>query len=327
MNETGPHSHPDEQEQETPLRSVEPASTAGHLLAALRDRDRERFRLEGEIARGGMGAILKVHDESLQRDLAMKVILPERRDGDSGTPYVHRFLEEAQVTAQLDHPGVVPVHELGADDDGQIFFTMKLVKGRTLAEIFELVRKEEDEWSQPRALQVFLRVCETLAFAHVKGVIHRDLKPANIMVGAFGEVYVMDWGLAKVLGGRAEPETARENSSAQATLVRTTRKPDSTGSGDSPTATLAGDVLGTPSYMPLEQAILRRRGDALRTPRRTRSVRRARQAAEVPRDPHRHGGRAAAPPLPRGEGRSGGVDRHLREGDGARSRGPLPDGR
>jgi len=105
-----------------------------------------------------------------------------------------------QVTAQLDHPGIVAVHELGLDAAGRAYFTMKLVKGRDLGRIFELARAEQEGWNLPRAVGALIKACQAVAFAHTKGVIHRDLKPANVMVGRFGEVYVMDWGLAKVTG-------------------------------------------------------------------------------------------------------------------------------
>jgi hypothetical protein len=104
------------------------------------------------------------------------------------------------VTSQLDHPGVVPVHELGLDQRGKVYFTMRLVKGRTASEVFAMARAEKEGWTTTRALEVVLKVCDTMAYAHDKGVLHRDLKPSNVMVGRFGEVYVMDWGLAKVLG-------------------------------------------------------------------------------------------------------------------------------
>src|SRR5262245_13113982 len=172
---------------------------------------RSRYRLQGEIARGGMGAILRIWDEDLRRALAMKVILGKGESaGSGGTPPVDarelgRFLEEAQVTGQLDHPGIVPVHELGLDSDGRVYFTMKLVKGRDLKAILDLVFGEQEGWNETRALGVFLKVCEAMAYAHAKGVVHRDLKPANVMVGSFGEVFVMDWGLARVQG----PKEAR----------------------------------------------------------------------------------------------------------------------
>ncbi len=151
-----------------------------------------RYDIGPEIARGGMGAILRVRDRDLCRALAMKVLLGQGPDGPrAGAPVtadqLNRFLEEAQVTAQLAHPGVVPVHELGVDADGRIYFTMALIRGRTLGAIFRLARAGEDGWNLSRALQVLLRVCETMAFAHAKGVVHRDLKPENVMVGRFGE--------------------------------------------------------------------------------------------------------------------------------------------
>jgi serine/threonine protein kinase len=152
-------------------------------------------------------------DEDLRRHLAMKVMLDEQEGAASR---LSRFLEEAQVTGQLDHPGIVPVHELGIDARGRVFFTMKLVKGKTLEHVFEAVRHGDDGWSVTRALSVVLRVCEAMAFAHEKGVIHRDLKPANIMVGRFGETYVMDWGLARVLGKKDTKDIGPSRTKASA---------------------------------------------------------------------------------------------------------------
>jgi formylglycine-generating enzyme required for sulfatase activity len=205
----------------------------------------DRYKLEGEIARGGMGAILRVWDEDLRRHLAMKVALAAPR---TPSRTLARFLEEAQVTGQLDHPGIVPVHELGLDSQGRLYFTMKLVEGRDLKRIFELVFDGEDGWNETRAIGVILKVCEAMAYAHKKGVIHRDLKPANIMVGSFGEVFVMDWGLARSLRG-ADPHD-----------LRLAPQPPPDVDDASPAAALVtrdGDVLGTPAYMPPEQA----RGD------------------------------------------------------------------
>ncbi len=220
-----------------------------------------RYKLEGEVARGGMGAILKVWDEDLRRTLAMKVILgggDSRSDGGASAVderQLARFLEEAQVTGQLDHPGIVPVHELGLDSDGHVFFTMKLVKGRDLKHIFDLVFQESEGWNETRALSVMLKVCEAMAYAHTKGVIHRDLKPANVMVGNFGEVYVMDWGLARVLG-RKDNHDIRLAPEFTASLrsVRTERREKREEALDSPIVTMDGDVMGTPAYMPPEQA-------------------------------------------------------------------------
>jgi serine/threonine-protein kinase len=199
-----------------------------------------RYRVLGEVARGGMGAVLRVHDPTLGRTLALKVLLEQRQDQPA---MARRFLEEAQIGGQLQHPGIVPVHELGQLDDGRPFFTMKLVKGRTLA---ELLRERTDPATElPRFLQVFEQVCQTIAYAHSRGIIHRDLKPSNIMVGNFGEVQVMDWGLAKVLG--QGPTEAVPAASAGASTMFTSRTSDDS-------ATQAGTVLGTPAYMPPEQA-------------------------------------------------------------------------
>ena len=157
-----------------------------------------RYTQEGEIARGGMGAILRVWDEDLRRHLAMKVVREGEgtptRTSEAGQHLLGRFFEEAQVAGQLDHPGIVPVHELGLDPEGQAFFTMKLVRGRDLDAIFELVRDGREGWSQAKALGVLRKVCEAMSYAHDKGVVHRDLKPANVMVGAYGEVQVLDIG-------------------------------------------------------------------------------------------------------------------------------------
>jgi formylglycine-generating enzyme required for sulfatase activity/serine/threonine protein kinase len=223
-----------------------------------------RYKLEGEVARGGMGAILKVWDEDLRRHLAMKILKGTGAPSTAGVQppadpkQLARFLEEAQVTGQLDHPGIVPVHELGLDSGGRVYFTMKLVKGRDLKQIFDLVFAGNEGWNETRALGVILKVCEAMAYAHAKGVIHRDLKPANVMVGSFGEVFVMDWGLARVIGTkdthdiRIRPEFATALSS-----VKSERRDEREELPDSPIVTMDGDVVGTPSYMPLEQA----RGD------------------------------------------------------------------
>jgi eukaryotic-like serine/threonine-protein kinase len=146
-----------------------------------------------EIARGGMGSVLRGRDVDLGRDLAFKVLLDQHHDR---SDLVDRFVEEAQICGQLQHPGVVSVHELGTLADHRPFFAMKLVKGQTPAALLADRGAEPD---LPRFLSIFEAVCQTMAYAHSRGVIHRDLKPSNAMVGSFGEVQVLDWDLTKVL--------------------------------------------------------------------------------------------------------------------------------
>jgi serine/threonine protein kinase len=144
-----------------------------------------RYRLLREIARGGMGVVYEAEDVELRRRVAIKVLATELASRDA----VERMRAEARVIAQLEHPGIVPLHDAGTLPDGRVFYVMKLIRGRTLA--------ESDH------LRIFLRVCEAVAFAHARGVIHCDLKPSNVMVGEFGEVLVMDWGVAKSIGENA----------------------------------------------------------------------------------------------------------------------------
>jgi serine/threonine-protein kinase len=206
---------------------------------------RGNYQILGEIARGGMGVVLKGHDTDLGRDVAVKV-LDQRLLGNPAV--LQRFVEEAQIGGQLQHPGVVPVYELGLMADDRPYFSMKLVKGRTLAALLAQRKSPEDD--RRRFLSIFESVCQTVAYAHSKGVIHRDLKPANIMVGAFGEVQVVDWGLAKVLqgGGVADEMMARQT---QMTVIETVRS----GPGSDGSDSVVGSVMGTPAYMSPEQAM------------------------------------------------------------------------
>src|SRR5262245_28268298 len=192
------------------------------------------------LGRGGMGVVYQARDTHLGRDVAVKVLL----EGHQRHPELYeRFVEEARVAGRLQHPGVVPVYALGEAAPGRPYFTMKLVQGQTLA---ELLRDRADPvQGLPRFLKVFEAVCQAVGYAHSKGVIHRDLKPANVMVGSFGEVQLMDWGLAKVLASR-ERQRPEQRSDTKAEERETKR--------GGAALTGAGAVLGTPAYLSPEQA-------------------------------------------------------------------------
>jgi tetratricopeptide (TPR) repeat protein len=197
------------------------------------------YTVLSELGRGGMGVVLRARDPRFGRTLAAKMMLPHVAGRSRAR---QRFLEEARLTGRLQHPGIPPVHELGQLACGLPFFTMKLIEGQTLATL--LKERHDSAEDLPRFIGIFRQVCQTLAYVHASGVIHRDLKPANIMVGAFGEVQVMDWGLAKErvrlaeeeLPQPAESPATADSASADTPLSRT------------------GDVLGTPAYMAPEQA-------------------------------------------------------------------------
>jgi serine/threonine-protein kinase len=220
-----------------------------------------RYEVQGKIAHGGMGTIYKVWDADLRRTLAMKVIRNKKKgddlkeDGRPDSSVLVRFLEEAQITGQLDHPCIVPVHDLSLDENGSIYFTMHLVKGQDLKTIFKWVKEGKDGWNLTRALDVFLHVLEAMAYAHSKGVIHRDLKPANVMVGRFGQVYVMDWGLAKILDRNGEHDPYRPRTQSESmSLIHTELTEEQDSNPDALLLTMDGAVIGTPAYMPPEQA-------------------------------------------------------------------------
>ncbi len=238
-----------------------------------------RYRLEGEIARGAMGRIVRVRDEDFDRPLAMKILLGR------GANLEARFLREARMSGELQHPGIPPVHALGRLDDGRPYFVMKLVQGQSLQELlrskngtaatkaeatrieaksalgrdvgptFPLGRDEADTKSTaneqqppsvdfPTLVTIFKSICDTVGYAHSRGVIHRDLKPENIMVGAFGEVQVMDWGLAKKFEEK-ETAAAGDNPAKRDSVHRTEFQGNET---------VVGSIMGTPSYMAPEQA-------------------------------------------------------------------------
>ena len=196
------------------------------------------YKLVREIARGGMGKIYFGEDAQLKRQVAVKVSSLAHGGEDP------RFSKEAEVLAQLSHPNIVPIHAKGVDDEGRPYYSMKLVKGRTLQAVLNALSKKDPEvvreYPLPTLLTVFRKVCDAMAFAHSKRILHRDLKPENIMVGEYGEVLVMDWGLAKMLGSEEERDGLTQHGSQA--------PPSDMG------MTLEGDVMGTPQYMSPEQA-------------------------------------------------------------------------
>ena len=209
-----------------------------------------RYTLISHHARGGMGRVLVVHDEFLGRNIALKELLPPsemERPGQKSTPVrqsaavVARFLQEARITSQLEHPSIVPVYELGRRWDGSLYYTMRLVRGRTFA---AALHDCEGLDGRLRLLTSFISLCQAIAYAHSRGVIHRDIKPSNIMLGTFGEVVVLDWGLAK----------ARDSEDASREDIRDTLHFLDVNDEEALLKTAYGRALGTPHYMPVEQA-------------------------------------------------------------------------
>lgn len=205
-----------------------------------------RYDVFGEIARGGVGIILRGRDRVLGRDIAIKILRCEHRTNDE---IQERFFDEAQIGAQLQHPGIVPVHEVGLIDGEHAFFTMKLVRGRTLSETLRSRSTPSD--AQRQHIDIFRKTCQTMAYAHERGVVHRDLKPSNVMVGRFGEVQVMDWGLAKLIrrGGVSDEIRYKRDRDEEASLPVSTLR-----SGEPDSHSRVGSVFGTPAYMAPEQA-------------------------------------------------------------------------
>lgn len=197
--------------------------------AAEPDLSGTRYQLLEPLGRGGMGAVWRARDPELEREVAVKVL-------DAVHPEAaRRMLQEARVVARLEHPGIVPVHDAGALPDGRVWYAMRLVRGARLDAV------AAERRPLPELLRVFERICDAVAFAHAHGVIHRDLKPENVMVGPFGEVLVMDWGVAKVTG---QEGPAAEGPGAGDPDPAGPRRP----------GTAHGTVLGTPGFMAPEQA-------------------------------------------------------------------------
>jgi len=205
-----------------------------------------RYQIVGELGRGGMGVVLKGRDPNLGRDIALKML----HDANAQNPLmIQRFVEEAQIGGQLQHPGILPIYDFGVDAQRRPYFTMRLVEGRTLAALLEDRQNAADDLM--RFLRIFEQVCQTVGYAHARGVIHRDLKPANIMVGAYGEVQVVDWGLAKASGRRTATVSSQSSGDTLSALgpdIATVR------SNDGSRQSVNGSIMGTPAYMSPEQA-------------------------------------------------------------------------
>jgi serine/threonine protein kinase len=214
-----------------------PSEALWHLQRVLREPEPTggRYEVRDPVGQGGMGTVYRAYDRSLDREVALKVLRPDLGDAAAAA----RLEREAQILARLEHPGIVPVHDAGMLADGRVFYVMKLVRGDRLEEFARTVSLTE-------VLRLFLRVCETVGFAHARGVVHRDLKPSNIMVGAFGEVLVLDWGIARLVSEEpvARPSDVGGNRTPTADPLREAATAD----------TAPGTVLGTPGFMAPEQA-------------------------------------------------------------------------
>lgn len=195
-----------------------------------------RYKVEREIARGGMGLILKARDSYLNRNVAIKLLMRKLRDNQS---FQDRFVAEAQLTSQLQHPGVVPIYDVGHSTDGRPYFAMKLVQGETFSRLIKLAPRNPLE--RYRCLKIFEKVCDTIAYAHSQGVVHMDIKPSNVMVGQFGEVHVMDWGLSCRWGDQ------------QISCLPVDEESNLAFDYDTAVAR-GGSINGTPAYMSPEQA-------------------------------------------------------------------------
>jgi serine/threonine protein kinase len=204
-----------------------------------------RYRDHGRIAAGSFGEVRRVHDTQLDRMVAMKLL---RADVAGGAQIEARFLAETKLTAGLEHPGIVAVHDRGRLEDGRMWFTMREVRGQTLGEVIAEVhaaagpdgfRETASGWTFRRLADAFARVCQAVAYAHRRGIVHRDIKPDNLMTGELGEVMVMDWGLGRRIDSGEPDDLEGMDPTVDPSSAHLTRR---------------GDVLGTPAYMPPEQA-------------------------------------------------------------------------
>ncbi len=218
-----------------------------NALSLEHDNTIKRFSGIKTIGLGGIGSVLSGYESSLKRDIAIKILRPAYR---SKKKFLNRFIREARATAQIEHPNIVPVHELGVMDELGVFFTMKKVEGENLRTVIQQLSENDPEYvvkyTRNRLLEIFIAACNGVAFAHSKGIIHRDLKPANIMLGDYGEVLVMDWGLVKYIGDKNQLDEEQK--------IDLETNIGGLGSKDDSMMTLDGSISGTPAFMAPEQA-------------------------------------------------------------------------
>jgi serine/threonine protein kinase/tetratricopeptide (TPR) repeat protein len=222
--------------------TASPGSGLGTPQASLKPLSPPGFEIDEEIGRGGMGIVYAARDLAMDRDVAIKVLQANIAPNSSTA---HRFVEEARITGQLQHPGIPAIHQVGVLPDGRPFLAMKLIKGRTLQDLLD--RRTDPSAERGRFYAVFEAACQAVGYAHARRIIHRDLKPQNIMVGSFGETQVMDWGLAKILGRKPVPAATNPS-------METVYDSGRSGHRHTDSATMAGSMLGTPAFMPPEQA-------------------------------------------------------------------------
>ena len=209
-----------------------------------------RYRPLAELGRGGTARVVQAHDPELNRTVAVKVLLDERATPTSRA----RLLAEAKVIAQLEHPAIVPIHDIGQTEEDGLYYVMKEIRGDSLRHLLTALREGDaklaEQWDRPALLRAFVRVCEAVEYAHARGVLHRDIKPSNIVFGDFGAVYLVDWGLARVMGKpEIEAESGTEAHAEVSAAVRPRELPETHDSHE----TQHGAVLGTPGYISPEQ--------------------------------------------------------------------------
>jgi eukaryotic-like serine/threonine-protein kinase len=234
--------------------AVLPVGAVSEVSApSLPSRDRARYEPVRKLGEGSFGEVSLVRDNDIARLVALKRLKAEWHQGET----LGRFVDEIQAVGQLEHPGIVPIHDVGLDEHGY-FFVMKYVEGQSLDQIIEKLKAGDPEtearFSYEARADLFLQVLQAVRFAHERGIIHRDLKPENIMVGPYGEVMVMDWGLSKrvVIVPSANPAEAAPDAATAAVIADQAIK--SSLGGERQTSTRVGSIIGSPAYMSPEQA-------------------------------------------------------------------------